>query len=193
MYRKTEKKKSVCRRDTDEIPFERRKNFQTDYGNSSSSTVAAHPPHRSAVGLPKFETVNQLVPAGHADDAQNSVDECEEVAGHSSVDNSSDGDSVMCSICLDTITAQQVGTPDVCDHTFCLACLQEWARNKNTPICPLDRQKFNFILVRHHLKGEIIEKIPLELDRRVRYSELSNFLFPLHVSATLARLYALRL
>jgi hypothetical protein len=69
------------------------------------------------------------------------------------------GDSVNCPVCLDTFTTQKVGTPDTCNHTFCAACLQECAKNNN--ICPVYGQKYNFILVRRHLGGEIIKRIPV--------------------------------
>jgi hypothetical protein len=51
------------------------------------------------------------------------------------VDNSGDGDSVNCPVCLVTFTTQGVGTPDTCDHTFYAACLQEWSKNENN--CPV--------------------------------------------------------
>jgi hypothetical protein len=130
----------------------------------SNSSVAASPPLISAVGLPKFEIVNELEPAGHADDEHARVDEGEQVAGHSSVDNSSNEDSVICTICFDTIMTQRVGTPDVCNHTFCAECIKKWAKNNN--ICPVDRQKFNTIHVRRHLKGEIIDIYNVRLKRQ---------------------------
>jgi hypothetical protein len=82
----------------------------------------------------------------------------------SSVANSSDRDSVKCPVCLVTFTTQQVATPDTCDHTFCTTCLHELSQNENK--CPTDKMTFNFILVRHHLGGEIITRIPVEPPRR---------------------------
>jgi hypothetical protein len=69
-------------------------------------------------------------------------------------------DSPICSICIEKLITQQVGTTDTCNHKFCAACLQEWSTHAN--ICPVDRQTFNFILVRHHLNGEIITRIPVK-------------------------------
>jgi hypothetical protein len=139
---------------------------------SNRNIVAGRPLEGSAAGEHKVEISdgrgNESEPAGHADDEPGIVDEGEQVTGHSSVDSSSDGDSVNCPDCLDTFTTQEVATPDVCNHTFCASCLQEWSKHKN--ICPLDRQTFHFILVRHHLAGEILKKIPVELDRPVRNS-----------------------
>jgi hypothetical protein len=73
--------------------------------------------------------------------------------------SSSDGDSQKCPICLDTFRAQEVGTPDTCDHFFCTGCLLAWSANANT--CPLDRKEFNVILVRHNPEGEVIRRIPV--------------------------------
>jgi hypothetical protein len=129
----------------------------------SNSSVAASPPLISAVGLPKFEIVKELEPAGHADDEHDSVDEGEQVAGHSSVDNSSNEDSVICTVCFDTFTTQLVGTPNVCNHTFCAECLKKWSQDNN--ICPVDRQKFNIIHVRRHPNGEIICMYEVRLKR----------------------------
>jgi PHD and RING finger domain-containing protein 1 len=73
--------------------------------------------------------------------------------------SSSDGDSEKCPICLTTLAAQGVGTPNTCDHLFCMGCLEEWSANANT--CPVDRQEFNAILVRNYPKGEVIRRIPV--------------------------------
>jgi hypothetical protein len=124
-------KRSFCGRDNDEIPLEPHKktgkSFQIASVNNiiSGSSVAAHPPLRSAVGLQKFKVVNELEPADHVDDEHGSLDEWKQVPGHTSVDNSSDGDSVMCPVCLKTFTTQKIGTPDTFDHTFCVVCLEE--------------------------------------------------------------------
>jgi hypothetical protein len=115
---------------------------------------------------------NELEPADHVDDEHGSVHEWKHVPGHTSVDNSSGGDSIMCPFCLNTLTTQKIGTPDTCAHIFGAACLEEWTNIKNT--CPVDRQKFNFILVRNHLLGKIRKKIPVELHRRVGYSVTEN-------------------
>jgi hypothetical protein len=68
-----------------------------------------------------------------------------------------DGDSEKCPICLVTFRAQEVGTPDTCDHFFCTDCLLAWSANANT--CPVDRQEFSTILVRHYPHGEVIRRI----------------------------------
>jgi hypothetical protein len=80
-------------------------------------------------------------------------------AAHMS-DGSKDKQSEKCPICLARIITRVVATTDICNHTFCVDCLQEWSKRANT--CPVDRQTFNFILVRHHLKKEIVRIIPVE-------------------------------
>jgi hypothetical protein len=69
------------------------------------------------------------------------------------------GESQKCPICLETFAAQKVGTPDTCEHLFCTGCLEEWSAISNT--CPVDRQRFNVILVRHYPEGDVIRRIPV--------------------------------
>jgi hypothetical protein len=42
--------------------------------------------------------------------------------------DSSDGQSEKCPICLLSFTVQEIGTPEACDHSFCVDCLQEWSK-----------------------------------------------------------------
>lgn len=60
-----------------------------------------------------------------------------------------------------TFKNQEVGSPESCDHSFCVECIQEWSKNINT--CPVDRQPFNLILVRKNYDGKIIGQIPVEV------------------------------
>jgi hypothetical protein len=159
---------------------------QTADVNSSSRHVAHRSRLRgSTAGKQTAEITEgtgcQLVPEGHVADEHYNVDDGKQGAQHSLVDNngdgalsvnereqiaeqssedkSSDGDSVKCPICSATFTTQEVATPDTCDHIFCAACLQELSQNENN--CPVDKNMFNFIHVRHHLGGEIITRIPV--------------------------------
>ena len=43
-------------------------------------------------------------------------------------DSSDDADCDRCPICLARMRDQDVGTPESCDHNFCLECIQEWAK-----------------------------------------------------------------
>jgi hypothetical protein len=84
-------------------------------------------------------------------------------------DGSNDEQPAECYICLEEFITQEVGTPDVCNHSFCVTCLQGWSKRANT--CPIDRQEFNFIHVRIHLKGEIVRSIAVEPETQVSGDE----------------------
>ena len=47
-----------------------------------------------------------------------------------SVLSESDGESEKCPICLARIADQDIGTPESCDHDFCLECIVEWSKVK---------------------------------------------------------------
>ena len=34
----------------------------------------------------------------------------------------------QCAICMENFAKQEVGIPENCEHTFCLACIIEWAK-----------------------------------------------------------------
>ncbi|CAD8189028.1 unnamed protein product [Paramecium octaurelia] len=62
-----------------------------------------------------------------------------------------------CGICYNTI--EQQGQLDSCNHSFCLACIQQWSNIENT--CPLCKQKFKQIeqkWKRVHYKSHKISK-----------------------------------
>ncbi|KAK8381998.1 hypothetical protein O3P69_015177 [Scylla paramamosain] len=78
-----------------------------------------------------------------------------------------DGDSVdtdsssevpgveTCAICLGRMRGE-VGSPEACEHTFCLICILEWA--KTNPSCPQDRKAFTKVLVRLTLRMEDVDR-----------------------------------
>lgn len=74
--------------------------------------------------------------------------------------DSGDDQAEKCPICLKTFKNQEVGSPESCDHSFCIDCIQEWAKNMNT--CPVDRQPFNLILVRKNYNGKFLREIHVE-------------------------------
>lgn len=43
-------------------------------------------------------------------------------------ESSDDGEGDDCPICLNRLKYQDIGTPEACDHNFCLDCIQLWAR-----------------------------------------------------------------
>lgn len=45
---------------------------------------------------------------------------------------SDDENADNCPICLNRFKDQDVGTPEACDHNFCLECIQEWANVRNS-------------------------------------------------------------
>lgn len=74
--------------------------------------------------------------------------------------DSSSQPSEECPICLLPIKNQELGTPESCNHIFCLACILEWSKNVNT--CPIDRQEYRLVFVKTKSGGKILRKIPIE-------------------------------
>lgn len=89
-------------------------------------------------------------------------------------DDSTDGQSEMCPICLCGFVAQEVGTPEACNHSFCADCLQGWLKNTNT--CPVDRQVCDTILVRRSLRGEVVRRVHVEPPRQQEEDEVIDYL-----------------
>jgi hypothetical protein len=79
-------------------------------------------------------------------------------------DNKNGGQSEKCPICLCEFDTQEIGTPECCDHSFCVDCLQEWSENSS--ICPLDREVYDAILVRRHLGGDVVGRIRVKSPRQ---------------------------
>ena len=65
------------------------------------------------------EKADKVTPSGHA------MPSCSQT-GYDS--EGSDGASERCPVCLGRITNQNVGTPESCDHNFCLECILEWSK-----------------------------------------------------------------
>ncbi|XP_026167199.1 PHD and RING finger domain-containing protein 1 isoform X2 [Mastacembelus armatus] len=73
---------------------------------------------------------------------------------------SSDEDSDMCPICLNSLNSQPVATPENCEHYFCLDCILEWAKNADS--CPIDRIVFNSIYLRKCYGGKVKKIITVQ-------------------------------
>ncbi|KAK9739931.1 Ring finger domain [Popillia japonica] len=88
--------------------------------------------------------------------------------------SSESGDDQLekCPICLLPFKSQEVGSPESCDHSFCIDCILEWSKNVNT--CPVDRQIFNLILVRSHYNGKIINQIPIQPTQQNGINEIQE-------------------
>ncbi|KAH9494768.1 PHD and RING finger domain-containing protein 1 [Bulinus truncatus] len=99
------------------------------------------------------------------DEEEESEDEEEiESDKEKAMESSDDENCDRCPICLNRLRTQDMGTPESCDHVFCLECIQEWARVTNT--CPVDRQVFNLILARHALEEKIFKKFSVENNKQ---------------------------
>lgn len=83
----------------------------------------------------------------------------EESASSSDSDSSTDS-SEKCPICLHAFRDQEIGLPNVCDHSFCAPCIEEWSSNVQT--CPIDRKPFTTIRIRSRFGGEFIREAPVK-------------------------------
>jgi hypothetical protein len=87
-----------------------------------------------------------------------------------------DRQSESCPICLTELVTQKVGTPEACNHSFCVDCLQEWFKTTNT--CPIDRQVCDAILVRRCLEGRDVSRIevvpPMQQEKAEEEEEFSD-------------------
>lgn len=77
--------------------------------------------------------------------------------------DTSDDATEKCPICLHSFRDQEIGTPNVCDHNYCVPCIDEWSRNVQT--CPIDRKPFTTIRVRSRFEnGEFLREIKVQAD-----------------------------
>jgi PHD and RING finger domain-containing protein 1 len=89
-------------------------------------------------------------------------------------DGSTDGQSEKCAIYSCEFVTQNVGTPQACNHSFCVDCLQEWLKNTNN--CLRDRQVSDILLVRRWRGGGVVRRIHMEPPRQQEEEEV-NILF----------------
>lgn len=72
--------------------------------------------------------------------------------------SSDDAGNEKCPICLHSFREQEVGMPNICEHSFCAPCIEEWSKNVQT--CPIDRKEFSYIIVRDRYEnGKFVREI----------------------------------
>lgn len=93
--------------------------------------------------------------------------------------NSSDSDtscelSEKCPICLHSFREQEVGAPNVCEHSFCAPCIEEWSGNVQT--CPIDRKPFTHIRIRsRYADGSFVREIAVSAKKTEPETSESDF------------------
>nr|XP_022911705.1 PHD and RING finger domain-containing protein 1-like [Onthophagus taurus] len=70
-----------------------------------------------------------------------------------------------CPICLVKFRNQDIGTPESCDHSFCLDCILEWAKKVQT--CPVDRQPFGIVLHRESINGKVVNQVAVMKEEEI--------------------------
>ncbi len=78
--------------------------------------------------------------------------------GGQSDTSSDDAGNEKCPICLHSFREQEIGMPNICEHSFCAPCIEEWSKNVQT--CPIDRKEFSYIIVRDRYEnGKFVRQI----------------------------------
>lgn len=62
------------------------------------------------------------------DEEEDEMEEGDSQLGASQESDSGDEDLPTCPICLDKLRSQDIGSPESCDHQFCMECIVEWSR-----------------------------------------------------------------
>ncbi|KAF5298966.1 hypothetical protein FQR65_LT09515 [Abscondita terminalis] len=141
------------------IEFQKRKRIgrlNSDSSDSSDSSEVVRRVRKSA----KIELDDEDSSEWETCNVQDANEPSTSKAIEESSSESSDGESEKCPICLLSFKNQEVGSPEACDHSFCSECIQEWAKSVNT--CPVDRKKFNLILVRSNYNGKYLRSIDIQ-------------------------------
>ncbi|KAJ0183051.1 hypothetical protein K1T71_001027 [Dendrolimus kikuchii] len=131
-------------------------------GSSGSSVVAGTRRRRALPRVPDSEADSDT--SGWASEGATSMPAQAPKPSSGFASDSSEGNSDKCSICLLRFTTQEVGTPQSCEHIFCLDCITEWSKNVNT--CPVDRMTFDFIVVRACAGGRVLRTEPVKVAER---------------------------
>ncbi|XP_064109761.1 PHD and RING finger domain-containing protein 1-like [Macrobrachium nipponense] len=80
-------------------------------------------------------------------------------SGSDSDSNGVESTGDPCPICLGRMKGE-IGSPENCDHSFCLECILEWSKTNNS--CPQDRIPFFMVFVRRQIGWPVIRKVPVE-------------------------------
>jgi PHD and RING finger domain-containing protein 1 len=137
---------------------------EPDEGNITGHTALEYSRPERSTSSPQTKDTPTIVPGNRAAMPLTSTSSNAGVRMSVSSNNQQSAHCEACAICFAKFTTQDIGTTDTCKHSFCAACLLEWSRYVG--ICPLDRQVFHFILVRRHLDGEIIRRLPIQSIRQ---------------------------
>jgi hypothetical protein len=54
-------------------------------------------------------------------------------------------ENIDCPICFENIKNEEITTTNKCLHKFCLACIKEWSKTKET--CPLCRSIYEWLII----------------------------------------------
>ncbi|GFQ85783.1 PHD and RING finger domain-containing protein 1, partial [Trichonephila clavata] len=97
-----------------------------------------------------------------ASDGEDGTDEEEVEVQPTGVSSSEDnGENESCPVCLNHFIGQDLGSPENCEHVFCLVCIIEWSKNINT--CPIDRTEFNYVHLKTKPGGKVLKKIKVKV------------------------------
>lgn len=111
--------------------------------SSDESDFEGYPNQNNAANRPTIENDNEKSPTSANAAAVSPT--LSDNANSSDSDSSCDG-TEKCPICLHSFRDQEVGAPNVCEHSYCAPCIEEWSNNVQT--CPIDRKPFTKIRIR---------------------------------------------
>jgi hypothetical protein len=68
---------------------------------------------------------------------------------------------IECPICLDKIKKKEVTTTNKCFHKFCLLCIKEWSKTKET--CPLCRIPYEWLIMVETKETIVVKKSEFDI------------------------------
>ncbi|KAF2358000.1 Zinc finger PHD-finger [Trinorchestia longiramus] len=101
-----------------------------------------------------------------SEDEAASQHSCDDGSSSDSSTSSSGGGRPQCCICLCKLSRHEVASPELCDHLFCILCLQSWAEGKTEATCPIDRHPFTVIKVRSIESNEVLRELPVNTSKK---------------------------